>query len=90
MSFKQEAGKTSAATLSESVGLVLGKASLILNPGSVGQPRDRDPRSSYMLIDTSAGVATWNRVEYDVAATQAAILAAGLPPRLARRLSSGS
>ena len=62
---------------------------LILNPGSVGQPRDSDPRSSYLLIDTGAGLATWNRVEYDIAATQAAILAAGLPPHLARRLSSG-
>jgi predicted phosphodiesterase len=61
----------------------------ILNPGSVGQPRDGDARSSYLLIDTDAGHATWHRVGYDVAATQAAILAAGLPPRLARRLSFG-
>jgi diadenosine tetraphosphatase ApaH/serine/threonine PP2A family protein phosphatase len=61
----------------------------ILNPGSVGQPRDGDARSSYLVIDTDAGHATWHRVGYDVAATQAAILAAGLPPRLARRLDFG-
>jgi hypothetical protein len=42
-----------------------------------------------MLIDVDAGLVTWHRVEYDVAATQAAILAAGLPPDLARRLSFG-
>jgi predicted phosphodiesterase len=62
---------------------------LILNPGSVGQPRDGDPRASYMSIDTDAGLVTWQRVEYDVAATQRAILAAGLPPELGYRLSFG-
>ena len=69
--------------------LALDDRRLILNPGSVGQPRDGDPRSSYLLIDTDAGHATWHRVEYDIAATQAAIAAAGLPPRLGRRLSLG-
>jgi diadenosine tetraphosphatase ApaH/serine/threonine PP2A family protein phosphatase len=69
--------------------LTLDDRRLILNPGSVGQPRDRDPRASYLLIDTDAGHATWHRVEYDIAATQAAIAAAGLPPRLGRRLSVG-
>jgi predicted phosphodiesterase len=61
----------------------------IINPGSVGQPRDGDPRSSYMTIDTDAGNVAWHRVAYDIAATQAAILAAGLPAGLARRLGSG-
>jgi hypothetical protein len=42
-----------------------------------------------MLIDTDAGHVTWHRVEYDIAATQAAMLAAGLPPRLARGSASG-
>jgi predicted phosphodiesterase len=60
-----------------------------LNPGSVGQPRDGDPAASYMLIDTAAGQVTWQRVAYDIETTQAAILSAGLPPRLARRLGSG-
>jgi diadenosine tetraphosphatase ApaH/serine/threonine PP2A family protein phosphatase len=69
--------------------LALDDRRLILNPGSVGQPRDGDPRSSYLLIDTDAGHATWHRVEYDIGATQVAIAAAGLPPRLGRRLSLG-
>ena len=69
--------------------LALDGRRMILNPGSVGQPRDGDPRSSYMLIDTDAAEATWHRVEYDIGATQAAIVAAGLPPHLARRLSFG-
>jgi diadenosine tetraphosphatase ApaH/serine/threonine PP2A family protein phosphatase len=62
---------------------------LILNPGSVGQPRDGDPRSGYLLIDTDAARVTWHRVEYDIASTQAAMVAAGLPPTLVRRLSHG-
>ena len=60
-----------------------------LNPGSVGQPRDGNPAASYLLIDTEAIAVTWQRVAYDIKATQTAILAAGLPPRLARRLGSG-
>jgi len=60
-----------------------------LNPGSVGQPRDGDPSASYMLIDTAAGFAIWQRVRYDLRATQAAMLDAGLPPRLASRLRVG-
>ena len=62
---------------------------LILNPGSVGQPRDGDPRSSYLVIDTAAATVTWHRVEYDIKATQSAMRAAGLPPGLARRLDFG-
>jgi predicted phosphodiesterase len=61
----------------------------ILNPGGVGQPRDGDARASYMLIDTDAGYFTWQRVSYDIEATQAAMLRVGLPARLARRLSFG-
>jgi predicted phosphodiesterase len=60
-----------------------------LNPGSVGQPRDGDPTASFMLIDTGAAAVTWQRVAYDIETTQAAILRAGLPSQLARRLGSG-
>ena len=60
-----------------------------LNPGSVGQPRDGDPTASFMLIDTGAAAVTWQRVAYDIETTQAAILRAGLPSGLARRLGSG-
>jgi predicted phosphodiesterase len=69
--------------------LELGEHRAFLNPGSVGQPRDGDPRAGYLVLDTDAGLATWQRVAYDVAATQADMLAAGLPTYLARRLSSG-
>jgi predicted phosphodiesterase len=69
--------------------LELGEDRAFLNPGSVGQPRDGDPRAGYLVLDTDAGRATWQRVAYDVAATQADMLSAGLPTYLARRLSSG-
>ena len=61
----------------------------IANPGSVGQPRDGDPRASYLILDPEAGVLTWHRVAYDIEAVQAAMSTAGLPPRLAARLSHG-
>ena len=61
----------------------------ILNPGSVGQPRDGDPRAAYLLLDLDRWSATWQRVEYDIAAAQAAIRAAGLPDSLADRLEYG-
>ncbi len=62
---------------------------LLLNPGSIGQPRDGDPRASYLILDTDAGTASWQRVAYDVAAVGSAMRAAGLPPRLAERLRHG-
>ena len=51
----------------------------LLNPGSVGQPRDGDRRAAYMLLDLDAGTATWRRVDYDIERAQRAILDAGLP-----------
>lgn len=60
-----------------------------LNPGSVGQPRDGDPRSAYLLLDLSAGSAEWRRVPYDIEATQAQMREARLPRRLIERLSQG-
>ena len=61
----------------------------LLNPGSVGQPRDGIPDSSYMLIDTERDVASWHRVPYDIEAVQAAMQQARLPSRLVQRLSYG-
>lgn len=64
----------------------------LVNPGSVGQPRDGDPRASYLRLTAHADgrrSVTLRRVAYDIAATQAKILAAGLPPRLAARLEFG-
>jgi diadenosine tetraphosphatase ApaH/serine/threonine PP2A family protein phosphatase len=70
--------------------ILLGGARHVLNPGSVGQPRDDDPRAAYMLIDTDDGRVTWRRVAYDIATVQAAIRKAGLPGFLADRLERGN
>jgi len=67
----------------------LASARWLLNPGSVGQPRDGDPRAAYATLDLDAHTASFERVEYDVARTQAEIRAAGLPEALARRLETG-
>lgn len=62
----------------------------MLNPGSVGQPRDRNPHASFLLFDTVSRRARWIRVPYDVAASQRKVLAAGLPRFFAARLSEGT
>lgn len=62
----------------------------LLNPGSVGQPRDGNARASYALLEPETGRWELRRAEYDVAASQAAILAAGLPSFLADRLALGA
>jgi diadenosine tetraphosphatase ApaH/serine/threonine PP2A family protein phosphatase len=61
----------------------------LVNPGSVGQPRDGDPRAAYIFYDSAARLVTYCRVPYDVAAAQEKIREAGLPPILADRLSKG-
>jgi diadenosine tetraphosphatase ApaH/serine/threonine PP2A family protein phosphatase len=61
----------------------------LVNPGSVGQPRDGDPRAAWALLDVEAGQIQFRRTPYDVAGAQNAILAAGLPPMLAARLAEG-
>ena len=61
----------------------------ILNPGSVGQPRDDNPRAAYALWDTTAGTVRFERVGYDIGATQRQMRQAGLPEPLAERLSYG-
>jgi predicted phosphodiesterase len=61
----------------------------LLNPGSVGQPRDGDARAAWLMLDTSAERAEWRRTEYDIAGAAAAIRAAGLPDSLAERLGYG-
>lgn len=62
---------------------------VILNPGSVGQPRDGDPRACGMLLDTALSTATWHRVPYPIEAVQARMRAVELPPRLIERLTHG-
>lgn len=65
------------------------KAKMLVNPGSVGQPRDGDPRAAYAIVDVTARTLTHYRVEYDIAATQRAMRDARLPERLIARLARG-
>jgi predicted phosphodiesterase len=61
----------------------------ILNPGSVGQPRDGDPRAAYLLLDLDGQRADYRRVEYPIERTQEEIIERGLPNALADRLAQG-
>ena len=58
-------------------------------PGSVGQPRDADPRAAWLELDTEQWTARFHRVPYDIDAAAEAILAAGLPSALGERLEVG-
>jgi predicted phosphodiesterase len=62
----------------------------LINPGSVGQPRDGDPRAAWLELDTAEPSARFHRVGYDVERAAASISSAGLPRRLADRLHVGS
>jgi len=68
---------------------LLGARRWIVNPGSVGQPRDEDPRAAWLELDPIEGRVTWRRVRYDVDGAARAILDAGLPASLAERLHAG-
>jgi predicted phosphodiesterase len=74
----------------ESVSLQLKAATrYMINPGSVGQPRDGDWRAAFALFDTEAQVVHFHRTPYNLKSAQDRILAANLPPRLAARLAAG-
>lgn len=85
--------------LGEETALVLGhthvqyheryETGIVLNPGSVGQPRDGDPRAAYAVLDLDDPLVTEHRVTYDIDGAQAAIDAAGLPDRTGARLAKG-
>ncbi|MGC3960856.1 MAG: metallophosphoesterase family protein [Verrucomicrobiota bacterium] len=60
-----------------------------VNVGAVGQPRDNNPKAAYVIYDTVDGTIEIRRLDYDIAAAQKKILAAGLPERLAERLAYG-
>ena len=65
----------------------IGDDRFFINPGSVGQPRDGDPRAAYAIYDEGERTVTFKRVEYDIGATQKRMESAGLPEVLADRLS---
>jgi diadenosine tetraphosphatase ApaH/serine/threonine PP2A family protein phosphatase len=88
--YKLEGGSLCTATpLTPAVGLTMGETKMIINPGSVGQPRDGDPRASYGILDTDGSMFRLHRVAYDIEATQSKIMKAGLPVHLATRLEQG-
>jgi diadenosine tetraphosphatase ApaH/serine/threonine PP2A family protein phosphatase len=78
-------------TMSPGAGSTLawGTRRALLNPGSVGQPRDGIPAAAWLVLDTDAGTATWGRTAYDIASVQQQMDALGLPPRLVERLAYG-
>jgi diadenosine tetraphosphatase ApaH/serine/threonine PP2A family protein phosphatase len=82
-------GGAQGAQASDGDLLALESGTWLLNPGSVGQPRDGDPRAAWLELDTTEWTARFHRVEYDVATAAETILVAGLPSQLAERLEVG-
>ncbi|MBI3734385.1 MAG: metallophosphoesterase family protein [Chloroflexi bacterium] len=87
---RREDGRVNGQTAAPGLPLVVAdKDRRIINPGSVGQPRDGDPRAAFAIWDSDQRRFDFHRVAYDVAATQRRIIAAGLPSSLAARLGFG-
>jgi diadenosine tetraphosphatase ApaH/serine/threonine PP2A family protein phosphatase len=90
LSFQREEGEPASGTTRRAgEELPIGVGEWLINPGSVGQPRDGDWRAAWLLLDTEAQTAAWRREDYDVAGAQEAIRAARLPDSLAERLRYG-
>jgi predicted phosphodiesterase len=87
--FFSDGGETDGKLAPPGTRVEIGSGKWLLNPGSVGQPRDGDPRASYLVLDTDAWVAVFHRVEYPIDEAASAILDAGLPSDLANRLYLG-
>jgi len=90
LSFSRAPGATATGqTRDADEELDLGSGEWLLNPGSVGQPRDGDPRAAWLELDDEAWTAIYRRTEYDIAGAAAAIREARLPDSLAERLAFG-
>jgi diadenosine tetraphosphatase ApaH/serine/threonine PP2A family protein phosphatase len=87
----EDMAKRGTAPIHPSDGMVLdiSVGRFIVNPGSVGQPRDNNPHAAYALFDPAARTVTFKRVEYDIARTQAQMEDAKLPRPLITRLALG-
>ena len=81
--------KADLQELGDEVSITGDKHRLILNPGSVGQPRDSDPRASYAIYNSESKAIYHYRVDYDIKATQGKMTELGLPEFLIQRLSNG-
>ena len=82
-------GEVRGSQASDGALLDLGEGGWLLNPGSVGQPRDGDPRAAWLELDTEKETARFHRVPYEIERAASPIRAAGLPARLADRLYTG-
>jgi hypothetical protein len=90
LSFSRAAGASATGqTRADGEELNLSSAEWLINPGSVGQPRDGDPRAAWLELDVERSFALYRRTEYDIAGAAAAIRAARLPDSLAERLAYG-
>lgn len=90
LSFSREPGEAaSGQTRAADEELDLHAGEWLLNPGSVGQPRDGDPRAAWLELDLGGATATYRRTDYDIEGAAAAIRAAHLPDSLAERLVYG-
>jgi diadenosine tetraphosphatase ApaH/serine/threonine PP2A family protein phosphatase len=87
--FRDDDGATEVIAPRDGSTLQLDGRRALVNPGSVGQPRDGDPDASYLVLDTERAEIVWRRIAYDIAATQAAMSAVALPRRLIERLDYG-
>jgi len=84
-----DADATQGAQVAAGTTLDISEGRWLLNPGSVGQPRDGDPRAAWLTLDTEEWTADYARVEYPVQKAADAIIEAGLPEHLGRRLAVG-
>ncbi|MEO7119164.1 MAG: metallophosphoesterase family protein [Candidatus Limnocylindrales bacterium] len=89
VAFRQAGSRVEAISPSERGPLKLDERRAIINPGSVGQPRDGDPRAGGMLLDTELNTVEWHRVGYPVEVVQGLMEERGLPARLIERLAFG-
>ncbi len=87
--FRQRGSRAEAVQIGSGTRHPLNGERLIVNPGSVGQPRDGDPRASALLLDTDAKTLEWHRVEYPVEQVQQLMERERLPRRLGSRLQFG-
>lgn len=86
---RQEGAAATGETRDDEDELAVDTGEWLINPGSVGQPRDGDPRAAWLELDTTQWRVVYHRVEYDIAGAQAAIRSAHLPDSLAERLAYG-
>jgi predicted phosphodiesterase len=87
--FTRNGGDTLGEQAMDGARLQMQGGEWLVNPGSVGQPRDGDPRAAYLMLDTDDWTAAFRRVEYPVDEAAKAIIDAGLPRSLADRLYQG-